>query len=88
MDLCTEDDGITWMDFQTVDWDRNVAACSSSTHRLAGLAQDSMSLRRGEEGLEFKLNQNDKTFVQLDESSWKQDGSGTSVVTLYKLLVM
>eukprot|EP00913_Durusdinium_trenchii_P028042 g26291.t1 len=42
----------------------------------------------GEEGLEFKLPQGDKTLIQLDETSWKQDGSGTSVISLFKLLLM
>lgn len=42
----------------------------------------------GEEGLEFKLPSGDRSFIQLDESSWKADATGYSVITLYKLLVM
>ena len=56
--------------------------------QLGGFGTGQYVPAEGEEGLEFQLVMGDKSLVQLDESSWKADGTGTSVVSFYKLLVM
>ena len=56
--------------------------------QLGGFGTGQYVPAEGEQGLEFKLPLGDKSLVQLDEGSWKADGSGTSVISLYKLLIM
>ena len=56
--------------------------------QLGGFGTGQYVPAEGEEGLEFKLALGDKSLVQLDEGSWKPEGSGTSVISFYKLLIM
>ena len=56
--------------------------------QLGGFGTGQYVPAEGEEGIEFKLPNGDKSLIQLDESSWKPDGQGTTVISLYKLLVM
>ena len=81
VDLVLAKDSSLWLVAST---DKVVAKNS----QLGGFGTGQYVPAEEEQGLDFLLPLGDKSLVQLDESSWKTDGSGTSVVTFYKLLVM
>ncbi|CAK9095526.1 Uncharacterized protein SCF082_LOCUS44871, partial [Durusdinium trenchii] len=56
--------------------------------QLGGFGTGQYVPAEGEEGIDFHLPEGDRSLVQLDEASFKADGSGVSVITFFKMLVL
>ena len=56
--------------------------------QLGGFGTGQHVPAEGEEGIDFHLPEGDRSLVQLDEASFKADGSGVSVITFFKMLVL